>query len=109
MTADVAIGSHVVVMPNVTLTHGDVVDEFATLCAGVSLGGEVQVRRGAYLGANASVRQRLVVGENSVLGMGSALLSNLPDDQVWAGVPAKPIGVPTAGSSPPSQSGKREK
>jgi sugar O-acyltransferase (sialic acid O-acetyltransferase NeuD family) len=87
-TADVIIGRHVVAMPNVTLTHDDVVEDFATLCAGVSLGGSVRVREAAYLGMNSSVRQGVVLGRESMLGMGAALLRDMPDHETWVGVPA---------------------
>jgi sugar O-acyltransferase (sialic acid O-acetyltransferase NeuD family) len=89
LTADARIGRHVVAMPNVTMTHDDVVGDYATLCAGVSLAGGVRVGEGAYLGANASVRQHLRVGDDSTLGMGASLLSDLPDGETWAGVPAR--------------------
>ena len=88
LTADVSVGRHVVAMPHVVLTHDDVVEDFATLCAGVVLGGTVRVGRGAYLGMNAAVRENLTVGAGSVLGMGSVLLSSLPDGATWAGAPA---------------------
>ncbi|TIC79537.1 acetyltransferase [Nocardioides sp. GY 10113] len=91
LTAQVTIGRHVVAMPQVTLTHDDVVGDFATLCAGVSLGGSVDVGERAYLGMNASVRENLTVGRDSTLGMGSALTRHLPDEQIWAGIPARPI------------------
>lgn len=90
MTADVEVGRHVVVMPHVTLTHDDVVDDFVTLCAGVTLGGGVRVRSGAYLGMSASVRHGVRVGRDAVLGMGAALVRDLPDDETWVGVPARP-------------------
>lgn len=89
LTADVAVGAHVVAMPHVVLTHDDTVEDFATLCAGVALGGRVTVGARAYLGMNASVRQGLRVGEDATLGMGSALLTDLPDGERWAGVPAR--------------------
>lgn len=93
LTADVAVGRHVVAMPHVTLTHDNVVDDFATLCAGVSLGGSVHVGAAAYLGMNSSVRENTRVGAGAVLGMGAALLSELPDGETWAGVPARPLST----------------
>lgn len=94
LTTSVTIGSHVVIMPNVTLTHDDVVDDFATIAAGAAFGGGVRVGHGAYVGMNASVRQRVTVGARTVLGMGAVLLESLPDGEVWAGVPARPLPVP---------------
>lgn len=93
MTTAVTLGSHVVVMPNVTLTHDCVVQDFGTLCAGVALGGGVVVGRGAYVGMNAGVREHRRVGAYATVGMGAVLLHDAPDGQTWAGVPARPRGA----------------
>lgn len=91
LTAEVRVGHHVVAMPQVTLTHDDKVDDFATLCAGVALGGGVSVGRAAYVGMNASVREGVTLGAGSTLGMGSVLLEDLPVGATWVGAPARPV------------------
>jgi sugar O-acyltransferase (sialic acid O-acetyltransferase NeuD family) len=102
LTADVSIGTHVVIMPSVTLTHGDVLDDFATIAAGATFGGDVRIGRGAYIGMNASVRQRAHVGDYGVLGMGAALLNDLPSGETWVGVPARNIQKGSTVASPVS-------
>jgi sugar O-acyltransferase (sialic acid O-acetyltransferase NeuD family) len=91
LTAAVRVGAHVAVMPHVVLTHDDVVGDFATIASGVRLGGGVRVGEGAYLGAGALVREGITVGAWSQLGMGAALLEDLPPGEVWVGAPARKL------------------
>ncbi len=96
LTADVVIGRHAVLMPHVTVTHDGHVGDFATLCAGVALGGSVVVGAGAYLGMRASVRERITLGVGCTLGMGSVAVSDVPAGERWVGVPARPLARPPA-------------
>jgi sugar O-acyltransferase (sialic acid O-acetyltransferase NeuD family) len=96
LTADARVGAHVAVMPQVVLTHDDVVDDHATIASGVRLGGGVHVARGAYLGAGALVREGLTIGEWSLVGMGSAVLRDVPAGEVWAGSPARFLRTATS-------------
>lgn len=92
VTADASVGCHVVVMPNCTITHDDIIEDFGTLAAGVALGGSVHIQEAAYIGMNASVRQGVTIGTHAVIGMGAAVIADVPDHQTWAGVPARPLG-----------------
>jgi len=94
LTADIQVGRHVVAMPHVTLTHDNRIDDFATLCAQVVLGGSVHVGEAAYLGMGSSVREGTTIGSEATLGMGAVLLEDLPNSATWAGCPARPLERP---------------
>lgn len=92
VTADARLGRHVVVMPNSTITHDDVLEDGATLAAGAALGGSVLVGEAAYIGMNASVRQGVSIGAHATVGMGAVVLRDVPPHETWAGVPARRLG-----------------
>lgn len=50
---------------------------------------------GAWIGANAIIRQGLTIGKGAVIGAGSIVLRNVPDGEIWAGNPAKMIKART--------------
>ena len=98
LTAAVTVGSHVAIMPHVTLTHDDVVNDFATLASGVCLGGDVHVGRCAYIGAGALVREKRSIGPGALIGMGTTVTRDVPAHEVWAGVPARYLRQAATGS-----------
>ena len=95
VTADASVGRHAVIMPNTTVAHDDVLGDFVTLASGVSLAGGVQIGEAAYIGMNASVRQGVVIGARATIGMAAAVLSDVPGEETWAGVPARALGKRT--------------
>ena len=99
VTADARVGAHVTVMPQVVLTHDDVIEDFATIASGVRLGGGVTVARGAYVGAGALVRECTTVGAQALVGMGSIVLQDIPAGEVWAGSPARRLRTATPAGS----------
>jgi sugar O-acyltransferase (sialic acid O-acetyltransferase NeuD family) len=105
-TTAVEIGAHVAVMPSVVLTHGDVVCDFATLGSGARLAGDVTIGEGAYIGAGALVREHCRIGAWALVGMGAGVTRDVPDGEVWAGLPARRLRrvdvLPPGAESPPS-------
>jgi sugar O-acyltransferase (sialic acid O-acetyltransferase NeuD family) len=89
LTAAVQVAAHVAIMPHVTLTHDDVIDDFATIASGVRLGGGVRIGQAAYLGAGALIRENRAVGAFALVGMGAVVIDDVPDREVWAGIPAR--------------------
>lgn len=89
LTAAVRVGAHVAIMSQVTVTHDDLVEDFATIASGASLGGGVRVQRAAYVGAGAIIGEDRTVGAFWLVGMGAVVTRDIPACVVWAGVPAR--------------------
>lgn len=99
LTADVTVGAHVAVMPQVVLTHDDLVGSYATVASGVRLGGGAVLETGAYVGSGAMIREGVTVGSWALVGMGSVVLHDVPSGEIWAGSPARFLkNVPTVPS-----------
>lgn len=52
-------------------------------------GKEIIIRRGAWLGAGVTVLPGVTVGENAIVGAGSVVTHDVPDNAIVAGVPAR--------------------
>lgn len=53
--------------------------------------GKVIIKRNAYLGAGSIIVKPVTIGENSIIGAGSIITKDIPDNEVWAGNPARLI------------------
>lgn len=54
------------------------------------------VKRGASIGSGATILANLVIGENALVGAGSVVTRDVPDNAIVAGNPAKVIRLITA-------------
>ena len=52
---------------------------------------KTQVKKGASIGSNATILGGIVIGQNAIVGAGSVVTKNVPDNTIVAGNPAKPI------------------
>lgn len=49
----------------------------------------VRICEGAWIGAHSIILKGVVVGARSIIGAGSVVTKNIPEDEIWAGNPAK--------------------
>ncbi|MCF8052740.1 MAG: acetyltransferase [Desulfobacterales bacterium] len=94
-TNNIDIGNFGIYNLNCTIGHDCILEDFINVAPGANISGNVHIHECAYIGTNASViqgqsqRQKLIVGENSVIGAGSVVTKNISSNVVAFGIPAK--------------------
>lgn len=91
------IGDNVVLYQGVTLGRGDQYLLRSEVDDDPEKGGRIVVGNGVVVGANAvvlfKVGQTLELGDGAIIGANSTVLESVPAGEIWAGSPAKRIGV----------------
>jgi acetyltransferase-like isoleucine patch superfamily enzyme len=49
----------------------------------------VVIKENAFIGAHATILKGVIIGENSIVGACSVVTKSVPDNEIWAGNPAR--------------------
>ncbi|MCP1997423.1 acyltransferase [Flavobacterium sp. HSC-61S13] len=85
----VTLEDNVFVGPNVTFTN----DLFPKSKQYPKKFEKTLVKKGASIGANATIIAGIVIGENALIGAGSVVTKNVPANTIWYGNPAVQKGI----------------
>ena len=91
------LGEHVFVNRAVSIGHDTRIGDFSRVQPGCAAGGLSRIGRGVTIGIGATLIERLVIGDNAVIGAGSTVLNDVPPNVVVVGTPAefkKPVANP---------------
>lgn len=93
-TASITIGDHTKIGPDchlVTAVHPkDPVERRTHIVRGEP----IKVGDDCWLGANVTVLPGVTIGDRCIIGAGSVVTKDVPDDSIYAGDPAHPIDEP---------------
>ncbi|HAO06591.1 acyltransferase [Chryseobacterium mucoviscidosis] len=100
---EVVIGDHVTIKPGVQIWDGVTLEDHVFIGPNVTFTNDLfpksknkefkliktLVKKGASIGANATLLAGVTIGENALVGAGSVVTKNIPDNEIWVGNPAK--------------------
>ncbi|MCW1311250.1 MAG: acetyltransferase [Candidatus Parvarchaeota archaeon] len=85
------IGRHVIINTHSSIDHHNIIGDFVHIAPGVHTGGAVEIGEGTFVGIGASIINNIRIGKNVIVGAGSVVISDIPDNVVVVGVPAKVV------------------
>lgn len=91
INADTVIGKHCIINSNAVVDHECILGNFVHISPNTTLCGNVHVGECAHIGAGAVVIQGKKIGAHSVIGAGAVVITDIPDNVVVVGNPARSI------------------
>lgn len=71
--------------------HDCSLGDFSHVCPGATLGGGVQLGRRVWFGVGSCAKQLVKIGDGTVVGAGSVVVSDIPQEVVAFGSPARVV------------------
>jgi acetyltransferase-like isoleucine patch superfamily enzyme len=94
VSTNVTLGEFTHVNFNSYVAHDCKIGNFVTISPNVTCCGNTFIGDGVLIGASSSIKQGQpdkprLIGRNSILGIGSVLISDIPEDKTFIGNPAR--------------------
>ncbi|WP_144143741.1 acetyltransferase [Paraburkholderia sp. BCC1884] len=89
VSSDAKLGRHACVNTMSIVGHDVEIGDHTVVSSMVNIGGACVIGANSYLGMGALIKEGVRIGSNSIIGMGSVVYSDIPDDVIALGNPAR--------------------
>ena len=91
VSTSVQLGKFVFLNTKCDIGHDSVIGDFCSLMPSVNVSGNVSVGQRTLIGVQSAILQRIKIGSDVTVGMGSKVMTDVPDNCTVMGYPAKII------------------
>jgi sugar O-acyltransferase (sialic acid O-acetyltransferase NeuD family) len=89
ISSEVKIADGVLVNAGAFIHHNVELGKFCEISPGAVLTGGIEVGEFTSIGSCSVVIPKIKIGKNCIIGAGSVIIKNVPDNELWAGNPAR--------------------
>jgi sugar O-acyltransferase (sialic acid O-acetyltransferase NeuD family) len=89
LTTNITIGNHVILNRGNQIGHDSKIGDFFSAMPGAIVSGNVRISDCVYMGNNSSIKEKILVNSNVIIGSNAAVVKNIIASGVYVGVPAK--------------------
>jgi sugar O-acyltransferase (sialic acid O-acetyltransferase NeuD family) len=89
INTDSTIGKHVIINSGAVVEHDCEISDFVHVSPNATLCGGVKVGEGTWIGAGSTIKNGVKIGNWSVIGAGAVVVSDIPDNKIYVGNPAR--------------------
>jgi sugar O-acyltransferase (sialic acid O-acetyltransferase NeuD family) len=91
LTTNIRIGNHAILNRANQIGHDCLIGDYFSAMPGSILSGNVTVRDCVYIGNNSSIKEKISVSNDVIIGMNSGVIKNIDEPGVYVGTPARKI------------------
>ena len=93
INADARIGKHCIINSHASIDHDCMLEDFVHISPNATLSGDVVIGECTHIGSGAIVIPGKKIGSNVTVGAGAVVITDIPDNAVAVGNPARIIKI----------------
>lgn len=91
ITCNVEIGNHSILNRMNAIGHDSVSGNYLSMMPGAIISGNCKLGKNVYLGSNSTVKEKINICDDVIVGLNSGVVKNIIEKGVYVGTPAKKI------------------
>lgn len=91
VTTNITIGKHAILNRGNQIGHDCVIGDYFSAMPGAIVSGNVNIGNCVYIGSNTSIREKINISDNVVIGLNSGVVRDIKESGTYGGLPAEKI------------------
>lgn len=89
LTTNIRIGNFNIINLSCTIGHDSIISDFCSIMPAVNISGGAHLKDGVFVGTGAKLIKATTLGQNSIVGAGAVINTDIESNSIYVGVPGK--------------------